>query len=70
MAEQVLGMLGKLDEWSILSIIWVTLEQAKLLFQSCFKHIFEQINAPFLDHLGIPRNIGPRNMRGAFSIQC
>ena len=31
MTEQVLGMLGKLDERSIRSIIWVTLEQAKLI---------------------------------------
>ena len=31
MTEQVLGKLGKLDERSIGSIIWVTLEQAKLL---------------------------------------
>ena len=30
MTEQVLGMLGKLDEWSIRSIIWVTLEQANI----------------------------------------
>ena len=31
MMEQVLGVLGKLDERSIWSIIWVTLEQAKLI---------------------------------------
>ena len=31
MTEQVLKVLGKLDEWNIRSIIWVTLEQAKLI---------------------------------------
>ena len=31
MTEQVLKVLGKLDERNIRSIIWVTLEQAKLI---------------------------------------
>ena len=30
MTEQVLKLLGKLDEWNTLSIIWVTLEQARV----------------------------------------
>ena len=32
MTEQVLGVLGKLDEQNTQSLIWVTLEQAKLLY--------------------------------------
>ena len=31
MTEKVLEVLGKLDEWNTRSIIWVTLEQAKLI---------------------------------------
>ena len=31
MTEQVLGVLGKLSERNTRSIIWVTLEQAKLI---------------------------------------
>ena len=30
MTEQVLQVLGKLDEWNTRSIIWVKLEQAKI----------------------------------------
>ena len=39
MTEQVLGMLGKLDERSIRSIIWVTLEQAKYFVNNNMKCI-------------------------------
>ena len=40
MTEQVLGVLGKLDERNTRSIIWVTLEQAKLIIYlaSIVKH--------------------------------
>ena len=35
MTEQILEVLGKLDERNTQSIIWVTLEQAKLIIYSC-----------------------------------
>ena len=38
MTEQVLKVLGKLDERNTQSIIWVTLEQAKLIMALLVKH--------------------------------
>ena len=39
MTEQVLKVFGKLDEQSTQSIIWVTLEQAKLINYLAYFHI-------------------------------
>ena len=45
MTEQVLKVLGKLDERNTQSIIWVTLEQAKLIIYLALlvKHLKEHI---------------------------
>ena len=49
MTEQVLGMLAKLDERSIRSIIWVTLEQAKLIYiPNKLRQIFSSYVKAFL----------------------
>ena len=62
MTEQVLGMLCKLEEQSIWSIIWVTLEQAKLIFMCVCEsntHLGYSLNFTLVCHCqvvgGIPR---------------